>query len=131
MRARHRSLALTLLVAPLLGCGDFTRVNAFGITSTFTPLLGNLEVNAGVLTPNFDPNVTSYTVLVSGTTTAIRIRPSFDPAQAVVLVNGERVPTGVDSSDIPLNIGTNVIPVEVRDNAGALRTYSVSVVRGG
>jgi Cadherin-like beta sandwich domain len=135
MRAQKRSFALLVLVAVGLGCGE-TRINgpnaifgrAFGGGGSTDVALSALDLSAGTLNPLFDPNTTLYTVDVPNNTASIRVVPTVR-AGLSVLVSGAAVASGSTSADIPLSVGTNNIPVVVRDVDGRSRSYTVSVRR--
>ncbi|MDL2228120.1 cadherin-like beta sandwich domain-containing protein, partial [Odoribacter sp. OttesenSCG-928-L07] len=82
--------------------------------------LSNLAVNQGELTPNFNPNTTSYTVNVLNNITNIEITGTANHINAQVVGNGEK----------PLNVGANPfdIIVTAEDNITTL-TYNVVVYR--
>lgn len=111
-----------------------------GVTNTYTVTvtraasvnadLAGLTTNAGPINPVFAPGTTAYTVAtVANTVSTIKITPTTSDANATVTVNGITVASGTASPDIPLNVGTNSIPVVVKAQDGNTKTYTVSLSR--
>lgn len=81
------------------------------------PLLGNLSVNKGILTPAFNPDVTRYTVAVDNTVEQIMLRAD---ANQGTTVDGGGVKT--------LAVGENIFAIDVTSGE-EMRTYTVNVAR--
>jgi alpha-tubulin suppressor-like RCC1 family protein len=101
-----------------------------GADMTFTTLsdnarLAGIGLEAGTLSPAFDPNQTSYITTVSHETETIKLTPLAEHPGATVTVNGN--PAG---SDIPLSVGQNPIRVAVTAEDGiAKMSYTVEITR--
>ncbi|MDR1239266.1 MAG: Mu-like prophage major head subunit gpT family protein [Treponema sp.] len=80
-----------------------------------------LTVNAGTLSPAFNPAVTSYTVNVANGVSAITVTGTPAEGGAEVSANN-----GVSQS---LAAGANVIAVTVTAQNGTVKTYTVTVTR--
>ncbi|AWV99403.1 FG-GAP-like repeat-containing protein [Arcticibacterium luteifluviistationis] len=91
--------------------------------------LSALTISQGSLSPTFDVATTSYTAAVSNPANdnVITISPSLADAIASVTVNGVAVNSGNASGNINLNVGDNVIDVEVTAENGSTKTYTITV----
>lgn len=95
------------------------------------PDLADLALSTGSLSPAFDPDIDTYSAAVPGSTESVSVIP-IAPFAASIRVDGEVVTSGLPSSPIHLDIGSN--PIEVLVTAGngvSTRTYTVDVVRAG
>jgi gliding motility-associated-like protein len=106
---------------------------AAGPSATFTVLSGNnslagLTVSGGTLTPVFDTNTTTYTVLVPNAAASVLVTPTTADANATVTVNGTAVTSG-NAATIPLVVGTNTITVVVTAANGTTKTYTITATR--
>jgi len=81
--------------------------------------LASLSVDAGGLSPGFDPAVTSYTVNVANTVTYANV--SAIPADSGA--------TGTGTGAHALSVGPNQISVAVTAADGTTTTYTVTVIR--
>lgn len=91
-------------------------------------LLESLNVSAGKLEPNFDPNKTSYNVEVDSSTDKITIDaiPSSKKATITYTHNGKKV----DSlKDIELDYGDNTIVITVTAEDGSKKDYIININR--
>ena len=103
-----------------------------GITGIVRPISGlsSLGVSAGVLAPTFNSNTTNYTLSVPNATTTLKITPVAATGGSIILVNGNDVPSGGTSPDLPLITGSNNIDIFVQGPSGASqRTYRIVVTR--
>lgn len=92
---------------------------AGGGTPSSNANLASLTVNAGTLSPVFDPSVTSYSVSVGYSTASITIGAT---AEAGATISGGQM--------YGLNVGVNTIPVVVTAVDGVTtKTYTVTVTR--
>ncbi|MCR8635484.1 cadherin-like beta sandwich domain-containing protein [Paenibacillus radicis (ex Xue et al. 2023)] len=89
-----------------------------------------LTISAGSLDPAFVSNTTAYTATVPNSTHSLTVTGAvYDPA-ATIRVNGVVTAGGAASSELPLNIGANVVTVEVTAQDGTtLKTYTINVNR--
>ena len=92
--------------------------------------LSNLALSAGTLSPAFVSGTTSYTASVINSVNSITVTPTAAQANATVTVNGVSVISGVASSSISLNVGTNTITAVVTAQDGVtIQTYTVTLTR--
>jgi hypothetical protein len=93
----------------------------------------NLErmfLSAGVLSPGFVPGQLDYTALVPHELEAITLTAKVEAEGAVIRVNGDLVNSAQNSQALPLNVGANVISVEVTSEDGSVvKPYQVTVTR--
>ena len=89
--------------------------------------LAALSLSSGTLNPVFSAAQQNYTATVPGA--AITVTPTVADSSASVTVNGVAVTSGNASGPIALNVGTNVITVQVTAQDGSPRAYTVTVTR--
>ena len=87
--------------------------------------LSSLTIGALALTPEFDPDVVSYTAVTTNATNTITATPAAEGAAAVITVNGETVASG---SAATWETGENDVEVVVT-NGTATKTYTVTVTK--
>ena len=90
--------------------------------------LSSLSLSSGTLSPTFSSATTSYTASVPFATASITVSAVKAQSNAIVKVTG----TAVSGSKlVALNVGANVIPVEVTaQNGTTIKTYTITVTRG-
>ncbi|WP_377514348.1 cadherin-like beta sandwich domain-containing protein [Ochrobactrum sp. RH2CCR150] len=92
--------------------------------------LQNLTPSAGILTPAFAPNTTSYTLNVASDVENITFRPSLADVNATIVVNGATIPNGTATPAINLAVGSNTVSTTVTAQDGTTKkTYTVNVIR--
>lgn len=91
--------------------------------------LSGLTLSSGTLDPGFNSQVTEYDVKVDNDVSSIYVTPTAQDANAVIRVNGTKVPSGVPSKYINLDEGPNTINIRVVDDAGNSTTYVLKVSR--
>jgi gliding motility-associated-like protein len=90
--------------------------------------LRSLLVNTGNLIPLFKSATMAYTVNV--TKNNIIVTPTGYDLQATIKINGVDAVNGADSAPIPLNLGSNLITIDVTAPDGVtIKTYTVDVTR--
>jgi hypothetical protein len=93
------------------------------------PSLDSLRVSAGSLDPQFSNTRTAFNLTVPDTVGQITVAPVARPT-STILVNGQEVVSGSLSRPITLPRGTlTSIPVQVRAQGGAARTFTIAVIR--
>ncbi len=109
---------------------------AASASATFTVLpssdatLSNILVSSGVLVPAFSSTRTSYTDQVINANSSIYLTITPSNSGASIVVNGMPVTNGVQSSAIPLSVGTNTLTIVVTAGDGVTTdTYTLSVKR--
>lgn len=101
----------------------------FATPSTIATL-SSLLLSAGALNPAFAGATTDYSVAVSHATTSLTIAPTATHPLATITVNGSPVTSSTATDPINLNLGSNVIIVEVTAQDGATTmTYAINVNR--
>jgi hypothetical protein len=102
----------------------------FPITASSDATLSNLTISSGTLTPTFAPGTTSYADSVTNEVTSVTVTPTMNQANAIIKVNTVTVASGSASDAISLNVGDNVITVEVTaQDTTTTRNYTITVVR--
>ena len=91
--------------------------------------LSALKLSKGTLSPSFNKALYEYTATVDNSVTSITVTPTAVDSTATIEVEGDEVPSGVSSSNISLDEGTNVINVKVTDTKGNSKTYVLTITR--
>jgi len=119
---------------------DIVLTTKDGDTSTYTvnvtrtalfrsAQLTALTLTQGTLSPAFNKGVYEYAATVDNAVTSIGVKPTAEDANAIITVNGTKMPSGATSPYISLNEGGNVINVNVTDAKGNSNTYVLNVTR--
>lgn len=94
------------------------------------PKLKSILLSSGTLSSPFSPSNFSYYSSVSQSVSTIKITPTAEDATSVIRVNGEIVQSGSASLDIPLEIGSNTVFINVSTKDIQLtNTYIITVTR--
>jgi hypothetical protein len=93
--------------------------------------LSNIVLSDGTLSPSFYFGASSYTASVGNGTSSITVTPTASKGTAATItVNGATVVSGMASSPINLNTGSNLITIVVTAPDNILQdTYTVTVTR--
>ncbi|MBB6638098.1 cadherin-like beta sandwich domain-containing protein [Cohnella thailandensis] len=90
--------------------------------------LGGLSVSGGVLSPDFSPTTTSYTMSVGNEVASIVVTPFVDGSE-MLTVNDSEAASGVEVT-VPLEVGLNTITIVVTAEDGeTTETYTITVTR--
>lgn len=81
------------------------------------------------IVPNFNKDTLSYTLSVENSIASIAVIPTAEDTNASIKVNGVIVNSGARSGNITLNVGSNMITVQVTPQIGDIKTYNVTVTR--
>jgi hypothetical protein len=92
--------------------------------------LASLQVSAGGLSPRFDPQVLAYSVLAANSTTSTTITVTAADSTATIAINNQPATSGQPFGPISLILGPNAVTIVVTAPGGAVKTYSVVIVRG-
>lgn len=92
--------------------------------------LTSLQVSAGGISPRFDPQVLAYSVLAANSTTSTTITVTVADPTAAVAINNQQAASGQPFGPVPLVLGPNAITIVVTAPGGAVKIYSVAIVRG-
>lgn len=113
--------------------GSTARITVLNLTRILPSTNANLVSlvpSAGSLSPALGANTTFYSVVVPNTTTSMTVRPTAEDEKALVSVEGVAVVSGVASSAIPLNVGSNsIITQVVAEDGVTTRIYALAVTR--
>ncbi|MBN2852309.1 MAG: S-layer homology domain-containing protein, partial [Clostridia bacterium] len=92
--------------------------------------LSSVNLSNGVLSPDFDKDVISYSASVAYSTTSITISPTLNDEAGSITVNGESVNSGQISDAIALAEGNNIITIVTTaiDNT-TQKTYTLTITR--
>ncbi|MDP4092739.1 MAG: cadherin-like beta sandwich domain-containing protein [Bacillota bacterium] len=92
--------------------------------------LQSLDVGGLTLAPAFSSNTFAYTTpKVANNVTSIAVKPTAQDSRAAITVNNVPVTSG-NSTNVPLNVGSNTISVKVTAADGMTNnTYTVTVER--
>ena len=122
---------LHVLVTAPAGNADSYFINVIRLEKSNVATLSDLSISSGLLSPAFSPSVTGYSVFVDNSIDNITLTPTTTSAYASVKINSLDVISGTPSTNLPLAVGDNLIPVVVTAEDGAtVKTYAVTVVRG-
>ncbi len=91
--------------------------------------LSSIETSFGSLTPAFSQNRISYTVNVPNNVSSITVTASVHDKFASLQIAGKPTDSGLPSSDIPLAVGNNHVPIIVTAQDGTIKTYTINFVR--
>ncbi len=92
--------------------------------------LEDLTLLSGLLNPEFSKDQLSYTIDLPYTQETIKIKPTAVFNQATIKVGEETVVSGDFSQDINLNVGENIITIEITSKDGtSTSTYNVVAIR--
>ncbi|AVK83260.1 hypothetical protein C3943_06620 [Lysinibacillus sp. B2A1] len=113
---------------------DNTTQRTYTVTVTRFPSsnanLSDLTLSSGSFLPVFSGGDFTYTASVENAITSLTVTPTAADATAKIKVNGHAVNSGTASNTIPLNVGENMVTIEVtaEDNT-TQQTYTVTVTR--
>ena len=103
---------------------DETKSNTYILnikrTKSSINTLSDITVNEGTLTPEFNSNITSYTVNVDGNISSIDVSATLTDSRATIISG-----TGIHS----LNVGDNNIVIRVESESGSILDYNINVIR--
>lgn len=128
-----RFLATLAMGLTLTGC--FLDSDNDGATAPVTPAsddaaLLTLSAAPAVLTPDFAPEVTSYTASVADAVDSIQLVASLRNAGASQTLNGTALASGAPGRAISLQSGSNLITVQVTAEDGSTtRSYQLEITR--
>ncbi|SET15019.1 Listeria/Bacterioides repeat-containing protein [Natronincola peptidivorans] len=92
--------------------------------------LSGLSFSMGTLDPAFDKETTAYTSSVAYNVDSITVIPTVEHGLATVKINNSNVAGGQASDAINLNVGANIITVEVTaQDKTTTKTYTITVTR--
>ena len=81
--------------------------------------LRSLGISAGTLTPEFSPDVTSYSVIIPYSETELWVQPGLDHKKATYVVNGSKA----------MKVGVNRRVVVVTAENGKSKSYTINITR--
>jgi hypothetical protein len=107
---------------------DFGGILDWPYETISDPILSNLLLSSGALSPAFSSAITQYTASVANSVTSVTLTPSTASANASISVNGMNVTSGSASGAVNLNVGANTITIIVKNSDGST-TYTVTATR--
>ena len=100
---------------------DETKSNTYILnikrTKSSINTLSDITVSEGTLTPEFNSNITSYTVNVDGNISSIDVSATLTDSRATIISG-----TGIHS----LNVGDNNIVIRVESESGSILDYNIN-----
>ncbi len=93
--------------------------------------LARLYVTPGVVAPIFDANILAYTSQVTMLQESVSLSVAPADPNATLYVNGVETTSTFFSPPIPVAGGATPIVIQVHAQTGRVRTYVLSVTRGG
>lgn len=127
-----------MLVLLLFGCGRSANQSGSSGSPTVSPApdnsnqsytLTSLTLSTGTLSPVFSSSVYSYAATVSNSISSITVTSVATGTAGSIGINGATAQSGQASSAISLSVGANTISVQITDNSGQSKTYSILVTR--
>ncbi|MEI7024762.1 S-layer homology domain-containing protein [Paenibacillus sp. y28] len=92
--------------------------------------LNGITLSSGTLSPAFAAGTTDYTASVANDVSSITVTASVYDSRSAMKVNGTTITSGQASGAIALNVGSNVITLDVTAQDGATtKTYKMTVTR--
>jgi hypothetical protein len=109
-----------LILAALSGCQLIV-----GTDDPEALVLDRLQVTGAQLQPAFDPEITSYTAVLSHADT-VMIRPHSPDPDVMMRIGAMTMPNDALHT-LPVQSGSNLFAIEVSTQQGVTRTYNVDV----
>jgi sugar lactone lactonase YvrE len=121
----------TITIAVTAQDGTTTKLYTLNITRSISANadLSGLTLSSGTLSPAFDSETIGYTASVGNNVSSITVMPTAADGISTVTVNSVPAASGVASAALPLNVGSNVILVEVTAENGTPKLYTITVTR--
>ncbi|MEX2460387.1 MAG: cadherin-like beta sandwich domain-containing protein [Paenibacillaceae bacterium] len=91
--------------------------------------LSSLTISDGALSPLFSPSTTDYSATVSNDVYGIMITPTVSNNTSTVTINGQAAASGTPYSALNLQVGSNVISLDVKAFDGTSKIYTLTVYR--
>ena len=92
--------------------------------------LSALTVSEGDLNPKFTLKTTAYAVSIGSKTNKLKVIPTPDDINSIVMINGIKQIPGNESPTLDMEIGLNTVSIVVIAPNGTKQTYILSVTRG-
>ena len=93
--------------------------------------LGTISVTDGTMSPKFDPETYAYSVKVARNIEKVKVLFKSQNEDAKIKINGKEYTDTQQSDSIKIEIGANLIIVQVESEDGTSTiTYKLSVIRG-
>lgn len=92
-----------------------------GSSTVAAAKLSALSVSSGTLSPSFKSSTKSYKVTVASNVSSIKVNATA--------ASGSSFVSGYGSRTVNLNYGSNAIKVKVKNSAGKVTTYTITVTR--
>lgn len=93
--------------------------------------LSSLKVTDGTLSPAFDPEIYNYSVKVARSIDKVRVIFTAENEKATINIAGKKYDSGQQSDYINLDMGANLVIVEVvAEDKKTTTRYNLSIIRG-
>ncbi len=140
-RSKGDDYAVTVVVPPVdractveNGVGTIGSSDVDGVVVTCrgdNVRLASLAVDPSVeLLPAFDAEVAGYEALVFLFDSTVRVTATAEDPTATIRVQGQPAVSGAPSDPVDLDLGENVVSVELTAESGRSRLYEIRVRRG-
>ncbi len=122
---------VTVTVTDTNGATNTYTINVTRRYSKENVNLSSLSVTEGTMSPRFDPETYIYTVKIARNIDKVRVKFVSQNDKAKIKINGKEYTTGQQSDYIKLDVGANLITVEViAEDGKTTTTYKLSIIRG-
>ncbi len=92
--------------------------------------LNNLRTNIGTLSPTFSSNVLNYAVSLANSNDVVQVTATTSDGGATLTINGVSATSNVPTSNIALQVGSNIIVVRVLAQNGInAQNYTLNIIR--
>lgn len=92
--------------------------------------LSQILFSAGTLSPAFNPNVGTYTLVLPGNSPiTLQVTPTAIDARSTIRINNTPVPSGTASAPLSIGVGVTMIAITTELTGAAWRTYDIAVIR--
>lgn len=93
--------------------------------------LSSLSVTNGTISPVFDPETYLYSVKVARSVEKVKVKFTAQNDKTTIKIDGKKFASGQQSDYIKLDLGANLVTVEVTAEDGkSTTTYKLSIIRG-
>ena len=82
--------------------------------------LSSLTISTGSLSPSFNSNINSYSSFVTSSVASVNVYATLKDSKSSFV-------EGYGPRTVTLNTGDNIIPIKVRAESGAVRTYTITI----
>lgn len=84
--------------------------------------LSSLTISTGSLSPSFNSNINNYSSFVTSSVASVNVYATLTDGKSSFV-------DGYGPRTVALNTGANAIPIKVRSESGAVRTYTITITK--